>query len=935
MAKKSAVKTPKTPARHADDYSESSEEDEVDDTMVHSPQIQHLASDLPDPSSPEKDVPRPSARVEIRRSSTRATMGANQSREETDQSAQAVTIEHQAQRSPRKSTGKLKRPSAPFNPLGSRRSTTQAATAQRRIGGEKQVRPDEYDFNPSPLRATLRLPRKDLKSLREFSPTKKQKQAAVKAARVPTREESYEATQRQVDATVFGAERDADEGLSSPRRSRRQAEASWTPAEAVVQEAEELDGEAEEYAQQMQHLQDSMHNQIDGIAHEIEDNPTAKPQPRRSPRKPATASQLDVTTLRPKKNRTSAGSRLSTAADEDGESASTSRAARIAEENRQEREARRARKQKLDERAETRKQEAEDKASSRPPDPRSIEKPGRPRKARDSEAARKEAEDASLLSLGEQGEGVVADDEGDADAGGEDEDDDDNDLLAPTTVRKVRSAPRVVIDKARPSELFGRSTTANDLAASSPEKSPQKRKREWVQSQGSASAANTSAKRQKQTLADTASGSASMRYGEGDEPEAKGAQAPGRRLYGMWRALKIVRNAVAEIGVWVREGEPQPARTIKLRDHAVKAVFDLCDEYLEDDLTQPEAEVNVDDLSDQVRALYTTVHGEAPDLENEVRCKNIYANLFPQLVKLLWRMVKDYEKADAGSRESLTLERLRDIRNFIRMTINLGIGAKDFKARPGTHLSIVQPVDSIVAKLKPIDKALTLQLVRREREEITLIRSQRAAEDRALAAQRAAVEARQEERVKTARRKWKQLHIERLCAEGGIVPRQKRQHLRMPEPRVEYDQDGAPFTREAVFCPRIGPPPADVEKARMLVWSNVHLAALAEGLARYAGADVYEKIFRQYCPRGGCLNGYNVTEILVCAAGLKEYLVGLAEEAGKEVEGWIGGIPVWTKGYPLGKENEEDGGGDVAAGAGRWGEGLEVVDEEDDQGDEL
>ncbi|KAK4579878.1 hypothetical protein LTR86_000079 [Recurvomyces mirabilis] len=930
MAKKSAVKTPKTPARHPDDYSESSEEESVDDTM-------HLASDLPDPSSPEKDVPRPSARVGIRRSSMRAIMGANQSREETDQSAQAVAIEHQAQQSPRKSTVKLNRPSAPFNPLASRRSTTQATAAQRRIGGEKQVRPDEYDFNPSPLKASPRLPRKDSKSLREISPTKKQKQAAAKAARVPTREESYEATQRQVDTTVFGAEREADEVVSSPRRSRRQAEASWTPAEAVMEEAEELDEEAEEYAQKMQHLQDSMRDQIDGIANGIEDTSTAKPAPRRSPRKPTAAPDPDVTTLSLKKKRTSSGSRLPTAAESAEEGASTSRAARIAEENRQEREARRARKQKLDQRAELRKREAEGRASSRPPKPRSTGKPGRPRKPRDSEVARKDAEDASLLSLGDLVEGAVADDEGDAYAGGEDEDEDedDDDLLAPTTVRKVKTAPRVVIDKARPSELFGRGTTANDLAASSPEKSPQKRKREWVQSQGSASTANTSAKRQKKTHANTAGGSAPPRSEGGDALEAEAALAPGRRLYGMWRALKVVRNALAEIGVWVKEGEPQPARTINLRDHAVKAVFDLCEEYFEDDLTQPEAEVNVDELSDQVRALYTTVHGEAPDLDNEVRCKNIYANLFPQLVKLLWRMVKDYEKADAGSRESLTLEHLRDIRNFIRMTINLGIGAKDFKARPGTHLSIVQPIDSIVAKLKPIDKALTQQLVRREREENTRIRSQRAAEDRALAAQRAAVEARQEERVRTARRKWKQLHIERLCAEGGIVPRQKREHLRMPEPRVEYDQDGAPFEREAVFRPRIGPPPADVEKARMLVWSNVHLAALAEGLAKYAGADVYEKIFRQYCRRGGCLNGYNVTEILVCAAGLKEYLVGLAEEAGEEVEGWIGGIPVWTKGYPLGKENEEDGGGDVAAGAGRRGEGLEVVDEEDGQGDEL
>ena len=136
----------------------------------------------------------------------------------------------------------------------------------------------------------------------------------------------------------------------------------------------------------------------------------------------------------------------------------------------------------------------------------------------------------------------------------------------------------------------------------------------------------------------------------------------------------------------------------------------------------------------------------------------------------------------------------------------------------------------------------------------------------------------------------------------------KRQHLQIPDNLIDIDQNGYPFERTEVFQPRVGPPPGLMDEAAAQEWSLFELEALCDGLKRYAGARVFERIFRMYCRPMQVLNKYSVTEIVTIAADVREKLIQSQTEIDGQVEGWVKSIPVWTKGHhALGKENEEAG----------------------------
>ena len=90
-----------------------------------------------------------------------------------------------------------------------------------------------------------------------------------------------------------------------------------------------------------------------------------------------------------------------------------------------------------------------------------------------------------------------------------------------------------------------------------------------------------------------------------------------------------------------------------------------------------------------------------------------------------------------------------------------------------------------------------------------------------------------------------------------------------------------------------------------MIWPTKAIEALQLGLKRHAGQCVYEKIFAEHCcDARGVLNSYNVTEIVVTAAGLKKYLEKDDMEKLGYVQEWVEAIPVWPREYSY--VDEED-----------------------------
>lgn len=453
-----------------------------------------------------------------------------------------------------------------------------------------------------------------------------------------------------------------------------------------------------------------------------------------------------------------------------------------------------------------------------------------------------------------------------------------------------------------PSEISA-VATGDALQTPSPKKGPRKpQKRKADDDDGDAIAtANTSKKRRT---------TAQQEAKETSEPPIAEPAGNSNRFYGQWHTLRKVFKAVNDIGVNYVDGERKSPRWIKLADVEVKGIVKSCNKAIKQALDRDETATTLAAISDDVDALYQA-HGEhTPDFENELRIKNIYSHLFPKLLELLRTMITTFESTDnedltEDAYTAVTMRHLETVNNIISLILDLGEGVKEYIS-PHSSLALVRPVrQKILAPLKTVYAALRKVVRLHNQNEEYKVQQQQEAEERALATQR---EEQEERRATHARRvadKWHKLHEERMWAEGGIISAEKRRHLRLPDPPPEFDQNGVRFERLEVFAPRTGPPPAMVEAAREHVWTMSELDALAEGLQKYKGPYVFEKVFRRFCPRYGLLNKYNVTEIVTVAAGLKEYMANVQQEQNGEVEDWVKAIPVWTKGHPLGKENTE------------------------------
>lgn len=160
------------------------------------------------------------------------------------------------------------------------------------------------------------------------------------------------------------------------------------------------------------------------------------------------------------------------------------------------------------------------------------------------------------------------------------------------------------------------------------------------------------------------------------------------------------------------------------------------------------------------------------------------------------------------------------------------------------------------------------------------------------------------------RKKWQDLHICRMKIEHRIDPA-IRKHLRIPPEKIsdERDANGIPFEREPIFRERSSAFTYRTAHLDNEGWSDQQLAALVDGLEKYAGMlvaillelyftyvnvgdNVFERLFQRYCRSGGPLEDFNVTEITSQAAYLRSVLIDRGRNGGYEVPDWVKKIPI-------------------------------------------
>nr|OQO28465.1 hypothetical protein B0A51_05544 [Rachicladosporium sp. CCFEE 5018] len=305
-------------------------------------------------------------------------------------------------------------------------------------------------------------------------------------------------------------------------------------------------------------------------------------------------------------------------------------------------------------------------------------------------------------------------------------------------------------------------------------------------------------------------------------------------------------------------------------------------------------------LTAQVRALHTD--DEVLRSERADWGIDIYACLIPHLVQLIEALVEGHEQRTAA--HSMGVDDTAEVINLMDLVQDAASSArKNYSADPRSQYPIRQEVTtSIVVPLRDVRHALSKQHTAR----IAALNSarlfaQERADDAAFRATQQRIEA-QESHAKQLRAKWNMLHFERKRAEGKIFHRAKRDHLALPSNMPEFDSAGHIMERVELFHARVGPTPSMVDAAKDIVWSMPQLVALQEGLKKYAGERVLESVMLAHCQPRGPLNPFNVTEIVIQAAQIKEQLL----EHCPTVEEWMRGIPdlsTWSQ-RGGGEENE-------------------------------
>lgn len=510
----------------------------------------------------------------------------------------------------------------------------------------------------------------------------------------------------------------------------------------------------------------------------------------------------------------------------------------------------------------------------------------------------------------QQGGEVQDDDSRDGSFEPEDDDDADNDELPEDPVEMPQ------MDKVRPSEMYSRDEKSSEdehelESQDEPRTQRNKRKR---RAPGSTAEANTGRKRARFGQPEPAHDEDDLSIADAEKFE--------RRLFGQYIPLREVYGSVKLVGCNVRHGEVLAQNEIELEDDDVRATVKLCKKAIKlfdkiKDRDEQDGSVQdpvslLDKLGERIDGLRGLNEDFPTDFHDKTKSTNIYFHVIPKLVELVRHAIEYYEitDKDEAPEGQIEIDHLRLITGLIELILDLEKTAAKRYERPDPDDHVVQPVhNGIAIPLHSIRSAFAIQIQKSDNRIVQRKRNEDDERARALENEQKKRRARDLAQIREDREKWEKLHEVRKLVEGGFVRPDKVKHLQIPSPEsyFEVDSNGAHFERTEVFHPRIGPPPGMVDEIVKFPWSMVELSALHDGLKKYAGDNVFVKIFRAYCGRGGELNKYNVTEIVVTAAGLRDSIINQLKDQPGGVEEWVTRIPVWTKGHQaLGKENENE-----------------------------
>ncbi|TIA50913.1 hypothetical protein D6C79_02814 [Aureobasidium pullulans] len=300
---------------------------------------------------------------------------------------------------------------------------------------------------------------------------------------------------------------------------------------------------------------------------------------------------------------------------------------------------------------------------------------------------------------------------------------------------------------------------------------------------------------------------------------------------------------------------------------------------------------------------------EKSDWNGERALKHIYTRVLPSLVRMLYVSMV-YYLSEAGTIKRLSSEPLKGCRNVTKAVIEISEKVQSSNTRkkvprPRAAIAMLARIKNVheilerhLRMLKQVKHAAEYaekQRVKRERQQVAALeaeaenaRRRQIQRERQQAAelereveytqrqqsrrerQRAAeLQEQNELKIRNWREHWRVLHDQRFGAElegQFCLPLDKQQHLKF-----------IPLESASVEYPYWHP--------------HDHIYYLGEGLQEFAGPDVYRKIFRRYCCRGGPLQDFNVSEIVDKAVSLRASLIKVAVEDGEDQEQWGLDIP--------------------------------------------
>ncbi|CAN9117540.1 unnamed protein product [Alternaria alternata] len=319
--------------------------------------------------------------------------------------------------------------------------------------------------------------------------------------------------------------------------------------------------------------------------------------------------------------------------------------------------------------------------------------------------------------------------------------------------------------------------------------------------------------------------------------------------------------------------------------------------HLQDsDIPTEQVAEDVNELQEMLRK----INARVKEKDQRAFKGDAYGHVFRAVILYLEALYIWLDENDGAVTDSLGA--LRILSPLIRQILAFKDTIADWNVFVPKHFKgdrIIKDVDiSLIAHLRHVDKTYRRCLSRLEATEQH--RKQQAELDRKMKEQK------EEEDRKTMSleaqtqrwKRWQDLHIKRMLCETD--PRRRlKLAIKKLEDLEEKDANGVVFERLPVFTSRSAPPHRQASTLDdSQEWTEQEETALLDGLKRYAGPQVFEKIFTTYCkpnssrPLGGCLRERSVVEIVMKAAQFRSNLQKLYQDNGWVVEDWVTKIPV-------------------------------------------